>query len=157
MLYGVTINDTYNTLTDWKLYFKAGGYSVGCAEPMTCLVNVPGGDLILNLSNALTGSPVYVKRTITVNLWYLGKRSTWVDMVHVVENALNGQWCTVRFDDSPAYQYEGLVTVTNQPDSNKQGITLTIECDPYATYLAENNDGHYYLSEPITGGDYYGF
>ena len=66
-LLGAQIGD-HHTLNDWGLYLKVGSPKIGEAEVDSYLVQIPGSDTLLNLTNSLDGRPHYKKRTITMEL-----------------------------------------------------------------------------------------
>ena len=55
-LLGAQIGD-HHTLKDWGLYLKVGSPKISKAEVDEYLVQVPGSDTLLNLTNALDGRP----------------------------------------------------------------------------------------------------
>lgn len=130
MLYGVTIGNL-NTLTDFDLYIKKAGASIGCATVESKLEELNGKNRLLNLTQALNGVTHYKQRTITVDLLYIGIRQNWAQVVRDVERAFNGLWFdNIVFDDAKQYAWSGYVTVTNQPDTDRLSLTLTMTCNP---------------------------
>ncbi len=67
MKLGVTFDNLYHTVNDWKLHFAA--LQINEPDVQTYQLSVPGRDGVLDLTDALYGKTTYLNRTITMNFW----------------------------------------------------------------------------------------
>lgn len=134
---GVTIEveDTeqrYHTWDTWKFYIT----NTDCiGEPIqqTNYVTIPFSNVQLDLSEALTGFPVYKSREIKIELAGLRNKYEWDAFVSSIRNAIDGRICRITFDNDRAYFWRGRVHVTGFSNIINLGkFTISIpECEPY--------------------------
>ena len=115
----------FHTLTDWGLYLKVGSPKIGAAEPEEYLVQVTGADSLLNLTTWDDGKVHYKKRTITMELLCNAPKSKWPYIGSTIANAIHGKWLQCRFDEDPAWYWEGLWKVTPSRDRLSSTFTIT--------------------------------
>lgn len=121
----------FHTLTDWGLYLKVGSPKIGAAEPEEYLVQVTGSDSLLNLTTWDDGKVHYKKRTITMELLCNAPKSKWPYIESTIANAIHGKWLQCRFDEDPAWYWEGLWKVTPSRDRLSSTFTITGTCNPF--------------------------
>ena len=121
----------FHTLTDWGLYLKVGSPKIGAAEPEEYLVQVTGSDSLLNLTTWDDGKVHYKKRTITMELLCNAPKSKWPSIESTIANAIHGKWLQCRFDEDPAWYWEGLWKVTPSRDRLSSAFTITGTCNPF--------------------------
>lgn len=121
----------FHTLTDWGLYLKVGSPKISPPETDEYLVQVPGSDTLLNLTNVLDGRPHYKKRTITMELLCTAPKKQWPTIYSNLANAIHGKWLQCKFDDDPGFYWEGLWSVDMSKDRLSSTVTITGTCNPF--------------------------
>lgn len=129
-LQGAKIGE-YHTLNDWGLYLKVGSPKISAAEVDEYLVQVPGSDTLLNLTDALDGRTHYKKRTITMELLCRASKKTWPNLYSQIANAIHGKWLQCKFDNDPSFYWEGLWSVSMTRDRLSSTFTITGTCNPF--------------------------
>lgn len=141
MYHSVTFGDK-NTWDDWHL--------VPSSRPVfnpptlkTKTLEIPGGDGVIDLSEALTGYPVYSNRTgsmefIVVNDFYepVKTHQEWYEVYSNIMDYLHGQQLQAFLEDDKEYYYEGRFTVNNwKSDKNHSIITIDYDVGPYKWFF----------------------
>lgn len=130
MYHSITIGEK-NTWDDWHL--------IPTSRPLfnppsvkTHLVDIPGGDGVLNLTNALAGRPTFNNRTGSWTFIVQNGFMDWATLFSEIMVYLHGKTLRAVLEDDPAYYYEGLFFV-NQWKSDKDYSQIVIEynVDPY--------------------------
>lgn len=101
--------------------------------PKTKLIQVPGSNTVIDLTEALTGGKVkYEPRTIRCVFYVIGGRSKWPAVYSTVLNEVHGRRMKITLDTDPNWYYEGRVVV-DQFDSDESAATIVItaEVEPY--------------------------
>ena len=80
-----------HTLDDLGLYLLVGSPLISGAEPDKKLVQVPGGDFLLDLTRAVDGKVHYLQRTIRLDLKCKAPPDERRKVQSILENALRGQ------------------------------------------------------------------
>jgi len=102
-------------------------------------VDIPGGDGALDLSEVLTGTPVYSNRTGSWDLYVMNGYWDWVDAYSTIMNYLHGQRMYAILEDDKAHYYEGRFTVnTWRSDPSYSRITINYNVDPYKYTVLQN-------------------
>ena len=126
----VTIGD-YGTFDDWGLWLTS--LDEGEALPKTVIVDVPGANGSLDLTEALTGEPTYSNRTVTIGLARdCGTHAQAVALYRAVKKAIHGLRLDIKTPDTGEGWYTGRVTVgePEMPDG-ALFLTVTADCDPF--------------------------
>ena len=127
---GATINDEH-TFRDWNAAISNSDI-ISVPEPNTVLVDVPGRNGRLDLSEALTGDVSYSNRTIKLVLVASVNIQSWQDMCEHIFNKFHGRKVKVTFDDDPGHYYSGRASVSDpQRIRNGASLTLTVDADPF--------------------------
>lgn len=127
----------WNTYANAGLYFLEQGLSITSPEPDIRLVDVPGRDAPLDLTEALLAGYVHYKtRTITLQLvavQRMGKAEPGFEpLFSAVRTRLHGRRMRCVLSNDPDYYYEGRWKVEcRQLSRSKATITITGTCDPY--------------------------
>ena len=105
----------------------------------TSYVSLPARNGDLDLSEALTGYPVYGNRTITLTLGGKKPREEWVMFRDTIENDLHGKKVTVVFDDDPEYYWEGRAQLSDDYNRGQEvaTFTVTINANPYKVEIRD--------------------
>lgn len=137
----LSTNKTYHTWKDWRLVI-GNNYNVGEPEQETYYVDVPGADGFLDYSEALTGRPIFKKRSIDVNLGGDRNPQEWTNFISKLRVLLEGKLVQVVFDDMPGYYWEGRIHIGPLDRTHRIGsFNLSIpNADPYGYAIKTNND-----------------
>ena len=123
---GVPICATYSLTVE--------GYTDKPPATRTSTVSIPGRDGVLDLSEWLTGAPVFDKRTITVTLYPVETRE-WSDIeqtLTLIRNFLHGRRLNFTLSWDAGYTYTGRFEVASQKLYDETvAIELIIIADPY--------------------------
>jgi hypothetical protein len=137
MYHSVTFGEK-NTWDDWHI--------VPSTRPVfappsvkTKTVDIPGGDGLIDLSESLTGYPVYNNREgsmefIVVNNSYdiVDDQYAWYDVYSTIMDYLHGQQLIARLEDDKNYFYRGRFSVSDwKSDKSYSTITIDYNVEPY--------------------------
>lgn len=101
------------------------------AEPKLNLIDIPGADGSVDMSELPGGRLVYKDRTLTW-IYALYPGENWDAKHRQVSNALNGKRCRITLDSNPDYYYDGRVTVKKyNKDKLLRQITVEAICNPW--------------------------
>lgn len=130
MYHSVTFGEK-NTYDDWRLVPSSRPLFNPPAQKVTTL-DIPGGDGLIDLSEALTGYPVFQNRTGSMEFIVLNDFRPWQVAYSDIMNYLHGRKMRAILEDDPLYFYEGRFTV-NKWASQKDWSRITIDYDvgPY--------------------------
>jgi len=125
---------TVNTWDDWHL--------IPTSRPVfnppavkTVYIDIPGANGKLDLTEALTGYPLYDNREgsfefIVAN----GYRASWIGGYQKFANWLHGKDLRCVLDDDPSYYYEGRFSIDNWTSNNNgtwSNVTFKYSVKPY--------------------------
>ena len=102
---GATINDEH-TLRDWKAAITNADV-ISVPEANTVILEVPGRNGNLDLSEALTGDVTYRNREIKLELASSVNLQTWYQKCLHIFNTYHGKTVTIIFDDDSTHYYTG--------------------------------------------------
>ncbi len=127
---GVSFDNKHSYRT-WKLMLKSKPV-ISPPTPKTKLIQVPGSNTVIDLTEALTGEVKYELRTIRCVFCVVGGRLKWPAVYSAVLNEIHGKRMKIVMDDDPNYYYIGRVAVS-QFDSDEASATIvvTAEVEPY--------------------------
>lgn len=118
MYHSITFGDK-NTWDDWRLVPASRPLFNPPAQKVKTL-DIPGGDGVIDLSQALTGYPVYQNRTGSIEFIVMNDFKPWHMAYSDIMDYLHGQTMRAILEDDPEYFYEGRFTV-NAWKSEKTG------------------------------------
>lgn len=124
MYHSVTFGDK-NTWDDWRLVPSSRPLFNPPAQKVKTL-DIPGGDGVLDLSQALTGYPVYQNRTGSIEFIVMNDFKPWHMAYSDIMDYLHGQTMRATLEDDPEYFYEGRFTV-NAWKSQKDWSRIVID------------------------------
>lgn len=133
------IFDKFNTWYDWRCTLTAK--SVQAAEPKTNYINIEGAHGTLDLSEALTGEPVYNDRTVTAS--FMCSEGSYKDreaLLRQIRTALHGRKISIIEPDDPEHYFAGRVRLT-ETHNYQAYMTFDIEatCDPWRYAMNETS------------------
>lgn len=133
------ILDKFNTWYDWRCTLT--GKEVPPAEPKTNYVAIAGVHGTLDLTEALTGEPVYDDRTVVASFMCSeGTHREREALLRRIRTALHGRKVRIIEPDDPDHYFLGRVKIV-EPVNNAAFMTFTVEavCDPWRYAVNETN------------------
>lgn len=128
-------NDICNT---WHLV-PEGQPMVNPPPLKSQMLNLPGTDGFIDLTEAITGFPLYGARTGSMSFFVLNDWFTWPEVYSKILNEIHGKEVQVILNDDPEWYYNGRITVNNpESDKGRNKITLDYTFDPYKLCLWES-------------------
>ena len=139
MYHSITIGGK-NTWDDWRLVPASRPVFNPPAQKVKTL-EIPGGDGVIDLSQSLTGYPVYQNRTGSIEFIVMNDFKPWHMAYSDIMDYLHGQKLRAVLEDDPEYFYEGRFTV-NVWKSEKDWSRITIDYDvgPYKWSVLSSTD-----------------
>ena len=146
MYHSITIGSK-NTWDDWHL-IPATRPLFNPPTVKTNMVNIPGGDGVLDLTTSLAGRPTYNNRPGSRTFYVQNGFKDWSALYSEIMVYLHGQELRAILEDDPAYFYEGRFSV-NQWKSDKDWSQIVIDYNvgPYKKEI--NNTGSDWLWDPF--------
>lgn len=135
---GVTDTDWVSTWDDWHIVPEKRP-EIATPPLVENYLSIPGLSGKLDLSEILTGRPVYEQREGTWNFFVETNDNEnlygeWQDRYSAILNTIHGKRLKIRLEDDPEFEYEGRITVGNwdsQNDGTGSKIPISYKCDPY--------------------------
>lgn len=139
--YGATINGRH-TYRDYGLYI-GNIRQISPPAVKTTFIQIPARNGDIDVTEALTGYPVYGNRTLTLYLGGRKRRSEWVRFRDTIENEIHGKKVKVVFDDDPEFYWEGRATMSDDYDRGQEvgSFTVTVNVQPYKLEMRDGGDG----------------
>ena len=133
-----------NTFRDWHI-LPLGRPTISPPQQKTNLIDIPGTDGVMDVSNSLTKYPVFATRTGSMKFAVDYDKTDWLTAYTKAMRVLQGVNVKMILEDDPLYFYEGRVFV-EEFDSRNDGtwseLTLGYELQPYrrSIYASTDND-----------------
>lgn len=146
MYHSVTFG-SMNSFSDWHLVPESRPVIV-MPDVKTVTVDVPGSDGILDLSESLTGYPIYTNRSGSIKFHVLNDIEPWQKTYARIARYLHGKKRTLILEDDPEYYYQGRMGITWTSNNNGtwSDIDISYNLEPYKYYYktsVEENPGLY--------------
>lgn len=135
MFHSVTFGN-WNSYDDWHLVPDSRPVIV-MPSVKTSVVEVPGGNGVIDLSEALTKYPLYNTRQGSLKFHVLNDYRPWSELYMDISNKLHGKKITLTLEDDPDWYYEGRcdnVTWTSNNDGTWSDIEISYILDPFKYY-----------------------
>lgn len=146
MYHSITIGDK-NTWDDWHL-IPATRPLFNPPTVKENMVNIPGGDGVLDLTASLAGRPTYNNRTGSWTFYVQNGFKDWSVLYSEIMVYLHGQTFKAILEDDPAYFYEGRFSVNQwKSDKDCSQIVINYNVGPYKKEI--NNAGSDWLWDPF--------
>jgi phage-related protein len=128
---GVTFGNKHSYRA-WNLLLKSKPV-ISPPKPKTKLIQVPGTNTVIDLTESLTGGEVkYEPRIIRCEFYVVGGRSKWSAVYSAVLNEIHGKKMKIIMDDDPNYYYLGRVTIDDiYSNESAASIVISAEVEPY--------------------------
>lgn len=120
--------DDYSS-DDWGIVLSS--YSVGDAEAKEKYVDIPLGDGVLDLTEALTGEVSYNNRPFEARFTLKQPYGEWEDLLRHIRSCLNGRKRKIRIKKDPGYHLVGRCKTQFETDGVFGYIVVTANCEPY--------------------------
>lgn len=145
-LYGAQFGNKH-TLRDWGMYI-VNRQDIKPPEPKKIMIDIPGGNGSLDLTEALIGEVVYENREIECEFYVIGGETLWSGLYSEILAYVHGKRMKIVFDDDSSYYYMGRVSVDQWKSSRQHSvITINIDADPFKYEL--NPYGEDWLWDPF--------
>lgn len=129
-MHGVIFGDKH-TYRDWNLLTKTRP-KISPPKPKLKMVQVPGTDTVIDLTERLTGKVHYEPRTISFEFTMIDDRARWPSRYSEILNYLHGRSIRIIMDDDPNFYYVGRVQVGDlDPDKKIATLTMEAQVEPY--------------------------
>ena len=128
MYHSITFGDK-NTWNDWHL-IPSKRPSFNPPTVKSQYVDIPGGNGVLDLTESLTGYPLYNTRTGSWEFYVENGFKPWDELYSEISNYLHGQKLRAILEDDLGFYYEGRFTV-DEWNSDSWWSTITISYDVY--------------------------
>lgn len=146
MYHSITIGDK-NTWDDWHL-IPATRPLFNPPTVKENMVNIPGGDGVLDLTASLAGRPTYNNRTGSWTFYVQNGFKDWSVLYSEIMVYLHGQTFKAILEDDPAYFYEGRFSVNQwKSDKDCSQVVINYNVGPYKKEI--NNTGSDWLWDPF--------
>lgn len=130
MYHSITFGNK-NTYDDWHLV-PTSRPVFNPPEPKIKTIDIAGGNSILDVSEALTGYPVYNNRTGSFEFIVLNGYKRWDKLYSDILNYLHGRRMKCILEDDPGYYYEGRFKVNEwRSEKNWSKIIIDYSVEPY--------------------------
>lgn len=144
-----------NTYDDWHLVPETRPIVVP-PEPKYKYLEIPGANGVIDLTESLTGTPIFNNREGEWTFYVLNGFGEWADRLSTMMSFMQGCRLRVVLDDDPGFCYEGRFHITDWDSSGDTYsiVTIAYNVEPYKKGCTEqsNTSGgvtQYYLS--LTG------
>lgn len=126
---GVTFG-TKHSYDDFGLILTSKNITLPKAK--TKIIEVPGADGVIDLTESLTDDVKYNNRTLSFTFTVIDPMASWASVLSEVANFLHGRKLRIHMDWDKNYYYEGRCAI-NQFKTNKRTATIAVDCDcdPY--------------------------
>ena len=144
------ILDKFNTWYDWRCTVTAK--NIPDAEPKTNYVNIDGAHGTLDLTEALTGEPVYSDRVVSASFMCSeGSHKEREALLREIRRALHGRKIKIIEPDDPTHYFLGRVKI-KEATNHLTYLAFTIEatCDPWRYAVNETHRVVYSLEGVTT-------
>lgn len=148
MYHSITFGDK-NTWDDWHLV-PASRPTFSMPPLQERYVDIPGLNGPVDLTEAITGYPVYGNRTgsfefIVMNDWYDSDgtltRGRWQERYSEIANYLHGRSMKAWLEDDPEYYYEGRFKLAEwRSEKDYSRISIEYNVGPYKWYSTDTSE-----------------
>lgn len=120
-----------NTWSDWHL-IPSSRLSIAHPTFVSKFIEIPGADGMLDLTEYLTGRPVFGQRQGTLDFFVANFIENWETIRDKMVRVLHGKKIKMRLMDDPTYYYDGRFTVGQwQSGADHSSIQISYQLDPY--------------------------
>lgn len=136
---GVTIGNKHSW-RDWNLWLL-NKPDIQPPQVKSVLLDIPGADGVLDLTESLTGDVQYGTRKIGIELHLVDATNRWTGIYSKISNYLHGRQMKIIFDEDRGYYWDGRLYVKSWKSSRLHGvIAVEAEVDPYKYEIEASNE-----------------
>ncbi len=134
-------NDVWkNTWDEWHLIPKTRPV-FNPPQIKTHYIEIPGGDGVIDLTESLTGRPMFGNRTGSFEFYVDNDFKDWTHLYSELLAQFHGQQLMAILEDDPKYYYFGRFSVNNwKSDAARSSIVIDYNVDPYKRTLLSSTD-----------------
>lgn len=138
MYHSITFGDK-NTWEDWHIVPTSRPvFNPPSLKKKT--LDIQGGDGLIDLSEALTGYPLFNNREGSFEFIVINDYAPWYEIYSEICNYLHGRRMKAVLEDESGYYYEGRFTVNNwKSDKAYSKITIDYSVSPYKKKFAKTH------------------
>lgn len=127
----LTMQSGKNTWTDWHLV--PASRPVFNPPPLKeHVIDIPGKNGVLDLSESITGFPVFDRREGTMEFYVMNGYQTWDVRYSTIMEYLHGRVMRAVLEDDPNYFYEGRFSINEwRSEKDYSRIIFGYKVDPY--------------------------
>ena len=131
MYHSVTFG-SMNSFSDWHLVPESRPVII-MPDVKEVVVEVPGANGILDLSETLSGYPTYKNRLGSLKFHVLNDIEPWQRLYARIAKYLHGKRTTIVLEDDPQYYYQGRTSIiwTSNNDGTWSDVEVKYDLDPY--------------------------
>lgn len=128
--YGTGINT--NSYKDFGL-LRTAPTEISSPVVKKQIVDNPGGNGNIDLTDSLTGVPLYENRQIVEKYIMVGNKQSWDSRLSALYKLLDGQQGNILLDSDPGYFWHGrtLITAVDKSAETHMKITVTSDVEPF--------------------------
>lgn len=143
----IPVNEDTGNVADWHRSSAYGIVGINWRFPApavkTNVVNIPGANGVLDLSEVLTGRPTFENTEGELSFFIPDPSAT---DVSALQNMIHGQRVRLRYDGDTSHYREGRLTITEDSRADVlRRITCNVDAAPYRYSISESTQ-----SVPIT-------
>lgn len=146
MYHSITFGDR-NTWDDWHL-IPSTRPLFNPPDVKTHIVDIPGANGQIDLTESLTGYPLYENRTGSIEFYVANGYEDWAVLYSKIMNYLHGKRMRATLEDDRYFYYEGRFEV-NKWTSDKWWSKITIDYDVYPYKKEPNTSIEPWLWDPF--------
>lgn len=146
--FGVSF-DELHTADDFGLLFVRR--EISAPEPQTSLIEIPGRNGVIDMSESLTGRVQYKTREISITFRTFTPYEDWQRLTTRIANALHGKRMQIVFDDDAMFYYSGRVSVSGFTQIGRdvgEMIISATDVQPYKYDRTTSDEG--WLWDPFS-------
>jgi hypothetical protein len=129
-----------NTWDDWHLIPKTRPV-FNPPKVKTHYVDIPGRDGLIDLSEVVTGRPMFDNRTGSFEFYVDRDFKNWIDLYSELLKQFNGRQLMAILEDDPKYYYFGIFSVNIwRSEAARSSIVIDYNVDPYKITLQSSTD-----------------
>ena len=126
-----------NTWEDWHLVPTSRPLFLPPKQKRS-ITDIPGGDGVLDMSEALTGYPVFNNREGSFEFIVMNGYWEWYEAYSTVMEDIHGKTLNAYLEDDTDYYYEGQFEVDQwKSDKNYSAITINYSVAPYKIRIVD--------------------
>lgn len=141
-IYETQMGATFNGQHSFRdlLLFPLAQPDISTPEAKTAYVDLPAANGSLDLSEFLTGYPVFYRRQGSFRFFPAVDRSHWLEVYHNVVNLLHGRTARVIQDEEPDVYLSGRLAVSRSGPEETADIVISGDFDPYRYELLASDE-----------------